>query len=211
MADFFYYGIWSDSLRILETLTSMQQFEFVLDIGYVKPTPLAFTSLGADALGAIGKPGQLFLKSNSFSEFPVSLSKPTDEGVMTIAPAISGPFLSLRLPAYFEINGRASVGLGWLRYQPRYYHPETREPLQTSESLRAEYIRVKKILLSLMTRRYALQAAPQKGAFQAKEELLWIGRDALILLESNEVGILIGPEWRWIQGKDLYKNSQKIL
>jgi hypothetical protein len=204
MGQFNFYGTWNDSLAYLELLVRMEQFTFVIDMWYTQPVPLQFMTLTNEVKAAVRKRPRVYLWCDRYSQFPPGFREPTPNGLMMIDPTKSGPALDLGLPVRFERNGQLGVGLGDLFYQPIYYEPRTREPYAPPEALKQTYNEVRTLLRKNMMKRYIRsQMITSKNITKTTIETLWIGSDAMALLESGAVKILVNGELR--SGAELSK------
>lgn len=203
MADFYFYGTWTDSVTWLEVLAREQKFVFVIDRWYEEPTPLQFTELTSEATDLAREYKRLYLWSDQYSRYPPTFGPPTPHGLRMIDPVQSGPALDLSLTACFVRGDRTSLGLGWLSYQSYYRDPSTGEAYARPEPLLKAYRMVSKLLKAQMTKRYA----PDSEVGESRKKplrRLWLGKNAVKKIEAGEADILVGQEWMWLRGSDLY-------
>lgn len=97
--------------------------------------------------------------------------------------------------------------MGWLEYQSKYYDPRTNEPYLLPEALKKAYKDVEKLIRKHLIKRYADSEVITEGEIKSTIKTLWIGKEAIKLIEAGEADILAGNEWMWKRGSDLRKNK----
>lgn len=206
MAQFDFYGTWEDSLTFLETLVRLDRFTFVVDMWYTEPVPFQFKTLTDEVVAVVRKRTRVYLWADEYSRFPPYFGEPTDE-LWMINPTHGGPALDLSLPACFEREGKLCLASGNLFYQPQYCNPETGEWYKPPEALKRAYYEVRALLRKGMVKRYVRSRTVVNGAIKPTIEPLWIGPNAMALLEKSEAGILIDG---WQTGTDLRKIRSEL-
>jgi hypothetical protein len=209
MADFFFYGTWEDSWMYLETLVHLERFTFAIDMWYAEPAPFQFETMTDEVENIVRKRRRLYLWSSEYSRFPFVFSAPTSNGLMMIDPTVSGPVLDLSLPDCFDVEGRLSIGLGSLGYQPQYENPETGELYKPPEALKQAYKEIRALLQKGMVKRFARSRSITEFGIKPAVESLWVGANAVTLLETGTADILVGCEWVWKEGTELRKTRDE--
>ncbi len=194
MAEFTFYGVWEDSIAILDQLIQSCRFTFIIDKPYEEPKEYTFTSLNENVECVLFKTPIMYLKSDQYSIFPPYFSKSTTN-LWRIFPLRSGPFLNLDLPQIQRTIDKIILGKGWLIYQSKYWHPETLEYYSPPEALRDAFNFVKKIIIQNCVKRYIpFQYFTTQGAEKYQVRTLYIGRFGIELVREEGFYINIGGE-----------------
>jgi hypothetical protein len=210
MAQFDFYGSWEDSRTYLEKLIHQQRFTFVIDMWYTERVPFLFKTLTEDTENVLQKHSRVYLWSDDYSRFPPGFGEPNSTGQMMIRPTEGGPALDLTFPHCFRHNEKFQLGSGMLFYQPTYHNPETGEWYKPPEALKQAYKEVQALLRKAMVKRYICsQTVTTEGIIKPIIMPLWIGSDAIKLLEAGMVEILFGRD-DWKTGKDLAKTRSEL-
>jgi len=179
MAQFDFYGTWIDSWKLLEILTE-KNLSLIPDQWYKSPSAIFFNEINEELKDLLHKKRRLFIWGKEFSLFPphfVLQKSGPRQGEYSIGAAYGGPCLDLTLPACFENDKKIKLSCGTLTFPKDYKNPKTNEWLKTSEDLKKYYKIIstdfKKIL--------------KKTKFR---KLIWIGGDALNLLENGNAEIV---------------------
>jgi hypothetical protein len=210
MAEFDFYGTWLDMQAILKKLVLMEEFNFVIDKWYLEPKLIQFKNLTEENLLMIKEHRKFYLWSEEYSRFPPKLSSPTSNGNMMIDILDCGPAIELVLPAQFECENKMCFRDGFIMYQAQYFNRETREIYKPSEVLKSTFYQIKSLIQKSMIKRFLrTERIAQTGEWKVFIEVIWIGLDALQMIESNKAEILWGRD-RHISGSDLAKNRNEI-
>lgn len=208
MAQFDFYGTWSDSEKYIDVLSRSGSYTFVADMWYAGPIPLQFTRWTDESRAILKDSRRIFLWSDQYSQFPPQFSKPTSKGLMRIDPAYCGPALDLSLPPYFEQDGKMRLVAGNLFYQLQYFDPVTGKSYKPHEALKSAYKDAKSLLCKEMQRWFVASQVVRNGEFISTIETIWIGLHAAAVLTAKQAEIQINGEWR--QGEDLSRNRSKV-
>jgi len=205
MAQSSFYGTWEDSWAYLEKLIRLDRFTLIVDMWYIKREPFQFKTLTEDIKRVLQKRPHIYLWSDEYSRFPPDFGEPTSNGLMMINSTRGGPALDLTLPHCFEREGKLCLALGGFTYQPLCQNPETGEWYKPPEALKQAYKEVQALLRKGMVKRYMRsRTATSKGIIKPIIMPLWIGLDAIKLLEAHTAWILFGND-DWKTGADLAK------
>ena len=118
--------------------------------------------------------------------------------------------MDLSLPGCFERDGKLCLRPGDLFYQPRYCSPETGEWYKPPEALKRAYKEVQVLLRKGMAKRYMRsRIVTSEGVIKPIILPLWIGSDAIKLLEAGSAWILSERD-DWRTGGDLAKVRNEL-
>ena len=200
MAEFLFYGTWSDSLTCLQAIAELDQFTFTVDMPYAEPAVLHFHALSEELISLVQEPDVcIFLPSKEDSSFRPQFV--TGRGRWRISEISSGPALLLSFPLCLQVEETLHLSDGALSYLNHYRNPETGEWYKAPEALRQDYRLLRSRLRKTMEKRTIQSEIVSNGVFKPVIEPLWIGPDALHLLESGLAEIRVNGEWR--SGKEV--------
>ncbi len=201
MAEFDFYGTLEDSWALLEELAATNRFTFLIDMALKEQKPYEFSVLTEEVKQTLQKHPKVFLWSDEYSRFPLHFLQ-SSGGFFHIYPLKGGPLLELSLPRAVARESRIRLVGGDLMHQTSYGNAETGGIYAAPEELRRVYRQVKNLLRENLVKRYAQVRMVRNGNFLDRAEAVWIGHNALALLETGKAEIQIAGEW--LEGKDLH-------
>jgi hypothetical protein len=206
MAEFDFYGTWEDSSLYLEKVVTLGRFTLVVDMPYEQPVVFQSKVLSEDLMTLLQQRPHLYLWSDEYSRFPAGFLP--GRHYVTIDPHISGPALQLSLPICFPAEVNVRLGEGVLSYLPLYENPETGELYKPPEALKQAYNDVRRLLQKTMARCFVRCRVVSAGVIKPIVVPLWIGPNAMDLLEAGKAEIRVAGEWR--MGKDLSRSRSEL-
>ena len=212
MAEFNFFGTLNDTLEILKRIKQLDDFKFVANKRYKEPNPLYFEDFTIETLEKIYQNYDLFLWSNSYSQFPPSFDTPNGIGEMRIQVFDSGPMIELYFPSQLKQDGMIYLRSGHIMYQPLYINPTDNSRYKTPEPLKSMFNKIKSLIIKLSVKRYIpIEIFSIKIVeWLSCSEPIWIGPDAYYLLENSLAEILRGQDTK-IKGAELLKNRVKPM
>lgn len=189
MAQFDFYGLKSDWMPWLKAIAAMNRFTFVINTIYDRPHPTCFREI-TSVIEADLQARQylyLFLRPDEYASAPFEFGDPVGKS-FRIHPSLSGPLLTLDLPASTIAGDKTVVGRGLLFYQPLLQNAATGETSSPPALLRSLFDEVKSLLRARLIKRYVCGGI---SARKLRREVisLWISEDALKDIESGRAVI----------------------
>jgi len=210
MAEFNFYGSWQDTITILEQLLNTKLFRIIADIAYNEPIVYEINSLSIDAQSVLKQNHHIFLESNSYSRYPIKFSEPNKGGYIGILQLRSGPLINMMLPDEYTSNNKWRVGRGRIAFPPYFVIPNTYDSYKPPQELKDIFALSKKIIQKNMVKQYwRWSKVGMSGIANPSIETLWIGKDAINLLETKGYFIKWGQDV-WITASDLYKKRDDL-
>jgi hypothetical protein len=206
MAEFNFYGAPEDFWAQLDRLITTDRFRFFLDLSSKEKKPYEFTILTEEIKQSLKINHTIFLWSKEYSEFPLFFNQ-SSNGLFRIFPLIGGPLLELHLPHANPHETGIRLIAGNLMHQASYSIADTGCRFAASENLKLAYKDVIKLFKQNMVKRYTQVQIARNGIFRDEVATLWIGNNAMELLETGKAAIQAG---QWKEGKDLYKDRTKV-
>jgi hypothetical protein len=212
MAEFNFFGSWKDTIDILIQLLDSQPFRVIADIAYIEPLAYEVKSITDDTLNVLKRNHHIFLASESYARYPIKFSEPNKGGHIGVLQLESGPLMDMLLSDVYEANGKWRVGRGRIAYPPYFIIPNTNNAYKPPQKLKDAFALSKKIIQKNMTRRYWrwMVEVGKSGETRPTIETLWIGKDAIDLIETKEYLIKWGRDI-WITASDLQRDPNNIL
>ena len=214
MAEFDFYGTWEDDWDLLQKLTNLGQFAFVMDKPYTEPVPFEFTDSSADFEAMLRERPRVYLLSEEYSRF--SLQFHEVRGHWIIDEMSSGPALTLDLPTCFERDGKLCLREGYLGHLAHYQDPETKQSYKAPQALKRAYEKTRALLRKGMAKGYlGCRNWTPLGDYRPRTDLFWIAPNAIAMIESGLAGILLGQAnfalgETWVTGADLAKTRAEV-
>lgn len=177
MAQFDYLGSWQDSQGIVGGLLRRPGTRLLVDDWYTKPIPTCIDVPPRDARQLVQEWRSIFITGADFSPFPPQFSKVENGEVLyRIRGNEGGPCLRLTLPACYEQDGMIYLAHGMFYYYREYLNPNTKAWEPPSPEVKAAYKEILRLIKQHLVRH----------KFHTP---IWIGRDALRLLQEDKARI----------------------
>jgi hypothetical protein len=197
MAEFCYYAVEEDALEWLEGLAKLRRFKFILGTAYDQPQAYEFTEFNEAARTHLtqcySKCYSVCLWSEEYSRLPVVFRKQTstDEGQKydwyRLPDGLGGPMIELGLPKKSKRWGNAwRISPTELRYLPYYGNDAGDQWFKSPPEIVKAFRDIRKLLQKQLVKRYATFQIRRNGELNDIENPVWIGRQALLLMESGE-------------------------
>lgn len=194
MAEFEFHATWDDSASYLAKLAALTRYKFIIKMTYPSMIPYSFLSPGEEVKRLIREKGYSLLmflgqESTPFLHYEW-LEKNRD---YWIDPDKSHPSIELHLPHGARKEGNLLLYPGWLSYPSKFYNSDTLECMKPPEDIKLEYKFIVKFLKKEMEKFYvSAHRRNQSGVLTPYLMPLWIGKNALELLEAKEAVIPFG-------------------
>lgn len=196
MAEFHFYGTWEDTWKHLQRIAAETSLVGAIDQWYTSPKVYEFTGVTDEVKRLVKKNPRIFFLSDRYTYFPFHFIGPTPSGLLRIDPEWSGPTLDLSFPACFECGEKVCIRSGRLFYQRRYIDPESEEYYKPPHELKQAFKEIQSVLKKDLTRlQTSYRMTGQRGVKNTKAPI-WIGSNALRLLDEGIAKIGIGAEWK---------------
>ncbi len=214
MAEFDFYGTWEDVWSLVQKLTDLGQFTFVVDKPYTEPMAFEFTNFSADLEAMLCARPRVYLLSEEYSRFPLQFHEA--RGHWMIDELSSGPTLDLCLPICFERDGKLCLYQGYLGHLACYQDPETGQWYKAPQALKRAYEKTRALLRKGMAKRYlGCRSWTPLGDYKPRADLFWIAQSAMAMMDSGLAGILLGQAnfvlgESWVTGADLAKTRGEV-
>jgi len=189
MPDFSYYATFDESIALLGDLVKLCSVRLIPDVGkFHEPSTHSYDAVNSELVEQLRRRGVLFL-AGSFTKHPPKLVRRdagSAEGTYYISISEGGPLMQMVLASVNLVEGQPTLVSGMVSHQKRYEDPIT----GLSEPASTEVRQAFKEIVSTMKRRLV----PHQLAMK-----IWIGPDALGLLQKNEariidLGVLLGSK-----------------
>jgi len=192
MAEFHFYGSEADSLAILEAILDTGEFHVTPDLHYPTRRVKSYRNVTPELVDAFAVKRGLYI-TGSFSLEPLHIEKvkgdADTETFYYIDQTFGGPALSITLPnCKKRDNIKWHLGPGDIFYPRSYWDKAITHPIRPSDAVKSAHVRLVKLAKSFLVRRKILVN-------------VWIGRNALSLLESDQALILVNGKWCTITGE----------
>lgn len=178
MPSFVYFATFEESVRMLKDLCSAG-FRIVPEPGPFDVPEAQVHATVTDALEAVLQDAPNHYLTGSFARFPVQFSRLASgaaAGRYAINLLAQGPLMQSLVGRVRTVEGRPTLLPGDVSFETSYRNPETNGWEKASPELKAAYRKAVSIVKNRCVR-------PPPGA------AIFIGPDALALLESGEVRI----------------------
>lgn len=204
MAEFNFFASWPDTLNMLGKILNTKLYKIIIHAAYEEPIPTELKSISENEIKFLKKNHSVFLWSEAYSFFPIKFWTPDSHAYTGIYELESGPVLHLSLADIYQKQERFRVGAGRISYSSYFIHPETHEKYSPPESLKQAFKSLKSLLQKDMVKRYWPHTfwSVARADDITVAETLWIGSDAMKLLERENHYILWGQD-TWLSLADL--------
>jgi hypothetical protein len=181
VADFSFYASDRDRTAILDAIANLGDYSFIPDREYATGTPEICKTRDATVLNQLS-PKRNFYISGPYSKEPPFMGKAGPQHYY-VDQSRGGPLIRLVLPLCREYHGRIWLGSGSLFRPAAFWDDKLACSNKPSEELESHYKRFRQTIKRFLRRRKI-------------RTTLWIGVDALSLLDKREAVIANG--W-WLE------------
>jgi hypothetical protein len=194
MAEFNFYGSLKDSVWVLERLTQQGDLSLTPCLNFATRHPSSYHRLDQGLLKALNINRRLFI-TGPFSRAPLSLREVKGgeySGTFSIDETRGGPALSITIPMCQQRDDKLwYLAPGDVFYPPEYWDDASNQPVIPTLAVKEAFSAIVGVIKSQF-RRVKIHKS------------VWIGPEALCLLDESKALILIEGKWCSRQG-DLVK------